>query len=122
MSNYHILSGSDDGNTYQVVFHVAIPNTSNAVGTNWRTAVMQYRRLPDGTLPKSMVPFITAPEQTQLDNGELVEDEQVLSTNPGQTLVNKRDALDALYTVRQSSILAKWQDRLRYWGYNRDVP
>lgn len=122
MSNYHILDGITDGNRFRVAIHVAVPNTNNLVSVNYRTALRQLRQLPDGTFPKSAVPFIQAAEQTQLDNGELIEEIIEFNTHPGQNLAQKQAALDAAYSASIAPVQAKYANILQFWGYSRDVP
>jgi len=117
MSDYHILSGDRYGNSYTVVMHIPIPDQANAVGVNYRVALVQM--LGDTT---SSVPFIDAGEQTQLDNGELVEHSEKFNTNPGLSLAQNRDAIDILYSSRVSQVQNYYANLLAYWGFNRDVP
>lgn len=118
MSDYHILNGLPDGNQYQIVFHLPVPDTTNDVGVNYRVALIQYL---GGDQP-SQVPFITSGEQTQLDAGELYEHSWEYHTNPSENLIAKRDYLDGRFTAFSSSVVTQLQTRLGYWGYNRDVP
>lgn len=122
MSNYHVISGSPDGNTYQVVFHIPIPDILNDVGVSYRTALSQMLQLTPTTYPPSIVKFITPTEQAQLDAGELYEYSEQFETNPGMTLIQKRDALDTRYNELVSIVQARLQNVLRYWGFSRDVP
>ena len=103
MSNYHILAGNKDGNSFQIARHIPVPNVANEVGVNYQTVLTQW--LPvDGVMPKSQVPFITAAEQTQLDAGELFEHIIKFYTHPGESLVSKRVRLDTLYTSAVSTV------------------
>lgn len=120
--NYHILGGSNDGNTYTIAMHIPVPDTENEVGVNYRTALVQMRTNPETSeMPKSIVPFIEAAEQAQLDSGELVEHTIAFQTHPGETLVQKRDRIDEKYGTLKVSVREQWIHRLRYWGYDRHV-
>lgn len=121
MSNYHVLAGGDDGNSYTVVLHIPVANINNQAGVNYRLAVVQFMTT-GGVMPKSQVPFIAGAEQTQLDNGELIEIAIRFPTHPGQTLVQKRTAIDALFTATSIKVQAEWAKKLEFWGLNRDVP
>ena len=120
MSDYHILAGNKDGNSFQVAMHVPVPNIANKVGVNYRTVLTQWLSV-DGMMPRSAVPFITAPEQTQLDAGELFEHLVTFYTHPGESLATKRARLDALYTAAVTRVQSTLQRMLGYWGYSRDV-
>lgn len=123
MSDYHILLGNRDGNSFSIVMHFPIPNAVNDVGVNYRTAAVEYQRdLETGEMPKSRVPFIMSAEQIQLDGGELVEVSVTFATHPGENLAQKRTRLDDLYSSMRSGNQAEWANRLSYWGYNRDIP
>ena len=41
MSDYHILTVSDDGNSMRVAAHISVPDVTNDVGVNYRTALVQ---------------------------------------------------------------------------------
>lgn len=38
MANWHALTGTLDGNSFRIVYHIAIPSANNAAGINYRTA------------------------------------------------------------------------------------
>jgi hypothetical protein len=120
MANYHILSGKADGNQMQVVFHLPVPDVTNAVGVNYRNALIMHL----GGAQESIVPvtLLGAGEQAALDIGTLYELVWAFNTHPGMTLADKRDALDAQYNQFVSIIVAQLQARLEFYGYSRDVP
>ncbi len=118
MSDYHILSVSDDGNKFSVVAHFPVPDTNNDVGVNYRTALIQML----GGEQVSRVPFIAQAEQDALNAGSLYEHSATFRTHPGEALLDKRDRLDALYISKAAEIQQVIAYRLSYWGYNRDVP
>lgn len=121
MSNYHVLAGGDDGNSYTIAMHIPVSSVNNQAGVNYRTAAIQYLTFL-GVMPTSKVPFIDPAEQTQLNNGELVEFILSFPTFPGQTLLQKRAAIDTLFTATSTKVQAEWQKKLEFWGLNRDVP
>jgi len=118
MSDYHILTASDDGNTLRIVAHFPVPDTNNDIGVNYRTALIQML----GGSQTSAVPFIEQIEQDALDAGELYEYSATFNTWPGETKLQKQDRLDALYVTKQADVLAALSFRLSYWGHSRDVP
>ena len=118
MSDYHILRGSIDGNSFAVVMHILVPDVDNEVGVNYRTVVVQAGLNPE----VSTVPFVVAAEQAQLNDGELYEHMCRFWTHPGESLLAKRERLDALYITARTKIQAHFQHRLAYWGMSRDVP
>lgn len=116
MSDYHILGGEADGNSYQVVFHVPVPIETNQVGYALRQALVEHLRDT-----ASGVPFIASAEQTQLDDGELYEHSWGYATHPGVALAGKRDELDAKFAQFEVAVLNQIRQRLAYWGFSRDV-
>jgi len=118
LSDYHILTVSEDGNLFSVVAHFPVPNVANDVGVNYRTALIQWL----GGSQTSTVPFIEVAEQTALDVGELLERAYSFNTHPGEALLDKRDRLDALYAVKAAEVQSRLAYQLSYWGYSRDVP
>ena len=117
MSDYHILTVSDDGNSMRVAAHISVPDVNNDVGVNYRTALVQML----GGEQVSAVPFIEATEQDALNAGELYEYSASFHTWPGETTIQKRDRLDVLYGETVTRIQAVLAYRLSYWGYSRDV-
>lgn len=119
MSDYHVMHGKDDGNWYQMVCHIPVPNENNAVGFNLRTALTQFL----GTLEEtSIVPFIDPAEVVQLQNGELFELPVEFATNPNESVADARAKMDVKFTQLSITVVNRIRERLKYWGYNRDVP
>jgi len=119
MSDYHILSSRPDGNALTVVMHFAVPDINNEVGVNYRVALLESM---EGT-PTSQVPFIDPAELAQIEAGEIFEWalQPMFSTHPGETLINKRDRMDALWASECTKQQQRLQAKLQFWGYSRDV-
>lgn len=118
MSDYHVLDGDTDGNSFRVAMHIPIPVGNNRAGVAYRTALISAL----GGSQVSVVPGLAGAEQTQLTAGELYEHVELVATNPGETATAYRDRLDAIFTARKASILAAMQRRLDYYGFSRNVP
>lgn len=117
MSNYHILEGRSDGNHFTVVYHLPVPDIDNAVGFNYREAV----RGQLGVDWASTVPHITIGEKTQILAGELYEHSWGYDTQPGMSLVEKREELDAKFTTFSVGIIAQLEARYEFYGFDRDI-
>ena len=115
MSDYHVLSVTDDGNEFSVVMHIPVNDTVNSASVNYRTALIEYL---GGSQPSS-VPFITGAEQTQLDNGELYEHTVKFQTYPGESGASKQARLDTLFGTVSTNVQAAINFRLSYWGQHR---
>ena len=121
MANYHILSGRPDGNQLTVVFHLPVPDENNAVGLNYRTALMHHQ---GGGSIQSAVPddLLGDGEQAALDSGALYELVWQYNTRPGDSLLDKRNELDARFTQLSSAVAGQIEAQLEFYGYGRDVP
>ena len=119
MSDYHILQGTDDGNSFSVAMHFPVPNVPNAVGTNYRTALVESRDL---STFESAVPWIDPLELTDLRAGIKLEHLYRFRSNPTETLAQKRDKLDVAYADELAIIQPQLSLSLEFWGYDRDVP
>lgn len=118
MSDYHILSGSKDGNKFRIVVHFQVPDVTNEASVNYRTAIVQYQ---GGAPIQSRIPE-PGEEQTKLDAGELYETETRFNTDPSEDLQTKRNKLDALFTSENADVQVELAQLLSYWGFARDVP
>lgn len=118
MSNYHILSADKFGNRFTVVMHFPVADTTNEVGYSYRTAIVEWQ----GGAPIESVLPNPGTEQAQLDAGELYEYVYPFNSNPGETLTEKRDRLDAMFNSNLVKVQAEIQKVLGYWGYERNVP
>ena len=120
MSDYHILEISTKGSIQKinVVFHIPIPATDNEAGVAYRDAFKSAASA--SAVPNHETDFAT--EYAAILNGEVYEHQQRVKVNLADTLVQKRDKVDARYTALQSAILTKAQLRFSYWGMDRDIP
>jgi hypothetical protein len=105
----------------QVVFHFPVPDTTNFAGVNYRTALVEYLTR-DGATITSAYPGIDAGELTQLQAGEVYETVDTVVFDGKLSNTEKRDLIDATWTAKNSVFLAKFQEGLTFWGYDRDVP
>ena len=120
MSNCHILQADKYGNSYTVVFHVPVPDQQNEASYSYRTAIVGWQG--GASAISSGVPFISGDELTQMQAGELYEVSRTFNSNPTDTLIQKRDKLDIMFSDVTSEVQADFQDVLGYWGYSRDIP
>lgn len=116
--NWHIMAGFPDGNRYTVVFHFPVSGANNDAGRTYQECLIEML----GGEQISIMPFIDGAEQTLLNAGGLYEVTEEFSTHPGETLPQKQARIDARYTARLADEQDELQERLRYWGYGRDIP
>lgn len=122
MSHYHVLEQSADGRMAKVVYHLAIPAASNEAGISYRTIAVWWKMYHEGDLT-SVVPNIDPSEQTQMDNGEILEHVKTYGfSSPDLTPIQKRDELDTDYNATKDQIFTKYQVMFEWYGLARDVP
>ena len=125
MANYHVLTGSPDGNAFRIVFHISVPGVgNNRANVQWRTALANsglggttILRSGDGTGGT-----ISPAELASIQAGELYEVVEDVPTHPGETAVQYQARLDALYKALVSRTQGALQGRLTYFGHTRNVP
>ena len=124
MSDYHILQINETHRgimeTVTVVFHIPIPDQNNDAGVPYRTAVASLVNAES----ISAVPWLQtdfSDEHTAIQAGAVYEASRSVRLPAGLTPVQKRDRLDAYYNHIKSEILSEIQDRMAFWGFNRDV-
>lgn len=114
MANIHILD-TTDGVDFRVVCHIAVPNTPNSAGTNWRTAVINSgfggtTVLPDGD---GTAGTISAAEKASIVNGSLYEVVTTIRVNP----TNATNAfMDSEFTRISAEANARFSKALQYFG------
>lgn len=120
MSDIHILEGV--GNKWRVVMHFAIPNVNNAVGVNYRTALVNSGLggttiLPEGTGAGD----ISTGELAQVTAGEVYEYTAHLLIETGGSGASQVAMLTTEYNRLSSAVIATLQNKLKYYGYTQDV-
>jgi hypothetical protein len=123
--DYHVLTGTPDGNRFRFAFHVPVPGTgTNRAGIQWRTALIDSGLggstvLPDGDGTGGT---ISAAEKAEVEAGSVYELIRQIDTNPGETATQFRDRVDSLFPGIVSQTQAHLQNALSYFGFTRDVP
>ena len=127
MADIYVLTGNS--NEWTLVMHFPVPNTNNAVGINFRTALVNSgigkgedgRRtiLPTGD---DLGGTISAAEEALLDSGERFEHVTSYIIESGGTSNPQRRALvrelyASLLTSRQAEVAAQ----LRYFGHTESA-
>lgn len=117
MADIHVLTGN--GSQWQVLMHLPIPNAENAVGVNYRLALVNSGLGGTSAMTEGDgYGQITAAELIQINNGELYEHPlQFQVEGNGADLGAIRDALRAAYARELSLTIAALQERLRYYGH-----
>lgn len=119
MANLHILQRS--GAEVQVIAHVAIPNSNNAVGVNWRTAIINSgvggrTSLPDGD---GTAGTISAAEKAQIASGAIYEVDATIRPQGVANGAPLNAFLDTEFARITAEVQAEFQARLNYYGATR---
>jgi len=119
MADIHILTG-DGIEQWTIAAHYAIPDTTNEVSVNYRTALINSglggtSQLAEGTGAGQ----ITTAEMAQIAAGELFEYTFSFYAESGATTnAQLLSAVRNEYNGRQSRVIASLQRRLKYYGWS----
>jgi hypothetical protein len=121
MSDYHILSQDRDEKTVSVVFHIPVPSTgTNRAGLSWRDAVV--REQGGSASITSVLPDISATEDTQLKAGELYEKrETVRFSSKNLTPAQRQAEVEARFTEASTELISEKQVVLEWIGFQGDI-
>lgn len=128
MSNYHVLELNEKGDTARVVFHVPTPAGTNAAGKTFSSALKEYleARVPQGEVRIiSQVPWLEAEHSTEyadITNGIIYEHMETVEFAINLSDAEKAAIVDERWTHLAGFIPGRIRERLRFWGYDRDVP
>lgn len=119
MANWHALTGTLDGNSFRIVFHIAIPSALNRAGINYQSAILTSGLggktvLPDGD---GTAGTISAAEKASLAAGSLYEWVEDFATNPAETANALQTRIDARWTALTTLLQSQLAARLTYFGY-----
>lgn len=118
--DYIILVAGVDGlnqqNSANVAFYIDLPDSSNFAGTNFRTIATLVRG------DTSQVSFLTSPLLDSLAIGAKLEIFRTVRFDAGLTKVQKRNAIDDIFTNNLSAFLETWYAEHDFYGLERIVP
>jgi len=123
MSEYHILESAIDGKTVTVVFHCVLTtaekNWTNSAGKTAPWCIVRSRDLTS-QLPNFETDFAT--EYALMQNGEVTESRQTVRfSSINLTPAQKRDEIEAAYTVWRAECISDMQKEFEWYGYDNDV-
>lgn len=120
--DYHVLFSNDENTQASVIFHIPIPGGVNEAGLTWIAAVLQYRYGRGESEQGSALEGISPAEETAILAGELWEENHRVSfSSPTLTPAQRRDEIEAEYTVYKAQFLAEMQIILEWTGYESNV-
>lgn len=113
-TQYVILETGSLNNRSRVAVHTDIPAGTNAVGTTWQQALVDFQGTPvTSVVPDSIMP---GGRQAELDAGSKYEWTLSAVYDANASNANKLLAVEAQITAEESAMLDDLQDKLRFWG------
>lgn len=123
MSDYHIKEVGAKKDSASVVFHFAIPDTTNYAGENLRGVLVKHLLDRKAGEPiTSQAPDITSGELGDIQGGSVYEYVESVEFSAKLTDVQKRNIIDSRWSVLNGVIPGRVEDELNFYGYDRDVP
>ena len=125
MADIYVLTGNNS-NTWTLVMHFDVPNTNNAVGINYRTALVNSGiGLNTETGRRTVLPTgddlggtISAAEEAFLDDGSRFEHVASLRLESnGTSNAELQSIIRDFYASTNVSVQASVGSRLRYFGH-----
>lgn len=121
MADMHIIAGDGKGN-YRIVAHFDVPDANNALGVNYRDALVNSGLLSVSVLPDGdgTEGTIDATEKAALANGSKFE--RVVSApidGPGTTNASRVTMLQDRYPVLETQAVDDLKARLKFFGHNQ---
>jgi|JI10StandDraft_1071094.scaffolds.fasta_scaffold90024_3 hypothetical protein len=117
---WHVRDGLKDGNYYNIIYHIPIPSTNNAVGVNYQTAIIQSNIGGTTVMATGVLSGqITVSEYNQIISGQILEYREPFYTNPSQNLSTLASLVNNRYSELASvtgSFIVELANRLKYWG------
>ncbi len=110
MSRIHILQKDTENKTVNCIFHIPVPDANNAVGVNWRTAILR------GLKPTASMDWNPV-ENSSIVNGAVLEvSETVRFSTVDLTNAQRLAEVEAAYTTRTSTLLSELAAKLDFFG------
>ena len=118
----HVLDGNSQG-VWRVVMHFDVPDVNNAVGTSFRTVLVNSDLATVSVLPISADGFggtITQDESDLLASGVVFEHvAQIRLAGVGVTDAGRILILQERYAAIKAEIIARVQNQLNFFGFNQ---
>jgi len=111
MSNIHILDKHPKNKKVNCIFHLAVPDSDNVAGTNWRVAVQRHLN------PEPKMSWNDTAENASITAGEILEiSETVRFSSTSLTNAQRLAEVEAAYTARSTELLQELSNKLDFFG------
>lgn len=109
--NYIILTMNEKNDVATVAFYIAVADSNNSGGLNFRTAILQ-----DGRTFQS---YLVGSLKDSLEIAAVVEVIKSVQLNANASDLQKRNTVDSFYINKKVSFLANLYQRYNFWGLER---
>ena len=119
-TDYIVLATGVDGlnkqNSAKVAFYIDLADSNNFAGTNFRLVSQRVRG------DTTAVSFLTGALFDSLAIGAKLEIVRTVRFDAGLSKVQKRNAIDGVFTNNLAAFLATWYAQHDFYGLERMVP
>ncbi|MFX0211642.1 MAG: hypothetical protein ACFFDT_37040 [Candidatus Hodarchaeota archaeon] len=126
MSEYHILEQASDKESFQVVFHIAIPTTAKNEANILYTDIVKNSEDLNSVIPGFQANFPT--EYQDMQDGKVIE--RVINVKLSSLILTPAQKLDEIingnylwegYDSYKTNLLSELQIRWEWYGKNGDT-
>jgi hypothetical protein len=114
-------------NWIRMICHIPIPDENNSANPahNLRTCVKEWQEKNGDTI-STKVPNLSTDfpsEWSEMQSGAIYEYELILYFSSADlTNLQRRNEMDTKYSSLVTEKIAEFRSKLKFWGFNRDVP
>ena len=119
MADIHVITGNNN-QSWTLIMHFDIPDQNNAVGVNYRVALInsglgRTTQLPDGDGTEGT---ISSDEKTSIESGSLYEYAHSIEIDgSGVSTDSRRTAIRLAYNNSSTAVIASLQRQLKFYGH-----
>lgn len=111
MSNIHVLTKNPKNKTVNCIFHIPVPDTNNAIGTNWRDVIQRAEN------PTAAMSYNDATENANIVAGNILERPyQMRFSTTNLTAAERIAEITAAYDDKKDELFNELKARLDYFG------
>ena len=120
MSQWHARDGVEEGDAYNIIFHIPIPSANNRVAVNYQAAIVGSgiggtTAMTEG----SSAGQITTAEKASITSGSILEVAETFNTNLTENASELAARVNARYAELSDptkEFMVNLKRRLDYWG------
>lgn len=121
MADIHVLLAAETGDSIQVVFHFPVPDINNAVGVNYRTALVASGKGGTSTMTEGTGPGqITSAEKVLIEAGQVYEHPRTISRGKFESAGTPLEAVRHFYGQDKADYTNRIATALKFFGFTAD--